>query len=429
MKPTARSVMLSAVLLVMALVWPQGDFWAALIGVTAAAFIMDAVLGFSTPRPQARRRVQPVLPVRRRCRVGVELRNEAGRSLRLDLRDELPESFRGPAEEKNVSLAPKQALAWEYTAQPNRRGECRFGRLRCLVSSPLGLWQIRRALAEPETVRVYPDYKAIAEYLDLLADQRSRQSGLRRTQRRGEGLEFLQLRDFRDGDSIRQVDWKATAKRRSLISREYTEERDQHIVFLLDTGGRMRTKDGVLSHFDHALNALLLLAYVALRQGDTISVQTFGPSQRWIGGLRGTTAINHLLNEVYDLHSQAGAGDYVDAVQALLSRQRKRALVVLITNLHASDEDLVPAVQLLRARHVVLVASLRESALGEMANEPPDTFEQALGVAGAHRYIAARQALAARLTTSAQLVADCTPDQLPTQLVNGYWSLKRAGVL
>ena len=429
MKPAGRALYLVGALLTVALLWPDAPFWNAALGLVAAVYIVDALLGFRRPSPDARRRVPPILPVRSRHTVALELVNPHASALRIHVQDAVPVSFKAAENAVELDLSPGERVLWEYEVQPTERGPARFGQVHVQVASPLGLWWIQRLLGHADEVRVYPDFRAITQYLHLVADQQSQRLGLRRTQRRGEGLEFQQLREFRDGDSIRQIDWKATARRRELISREYAEERDQGVVFMLDTGGRMRAQDGALSHFDHALNALLLLAYVALRQGDVVSLQTFGPTHRWIGGLRGVTAINRLLNELYDLQSEAGAGDYTTAAETLMAKQRKRSLVVMLTNLRQADSDLLPAVQLIRSRHAVLVASLRERSVDDALKQDVVTFDDALTVLGANRYQEQRRRLMARLATSAQLVRDCTPDELPAELVNGYWSLKRAGVL
>jgi uncharacterized protein (DUF58 family) len=131
----------------------------------------------------------------------------------------------------------------------------------------------RRARRSP---RVFPNFARIAHYTLLATDNRLSQIGILQRRRRGEGMEFQQLRDYRQDDAPRQIDWKASARVGRLISRDYQDERDQQIVFLLDCSARMRARDGDLSHFDHTLNALLLLAYVALRQGDAVGLATFG---------------------------------------------------------------------------------------------------------------------------------------------------------
>ena len=118
----------------------------------------------------------------------------------------------------------------------------------------------------------------------LGAETASRAVGAHVKRRRGEGTDFHQMRDYRVGDSLRQVDWKATARMRRLISREYQDERNQHLLMVIDTGRRMLARDGELSHFDHVLNAALVVSYLALRQGDAVGLLASGGDQtRYVG--------------------------------------------------------------------------------------------------------------------------------------------------
>src|SRR5690606_11199118 len=166
----------------------------------------------------------------------------------------------------SLQLLPKQKAQVEYTLRPLQRGPLQLGQCYLRVKSPLGLWNISYQSGNGDDIKVYPDFSAITGYTILATENHTSQIGIRKAQRRGTGMEFQQLREYRLGDSLRQLDWKATSRRQQLISREYQDERDQHIVLLLDSGQRMRTQDDELSHFDHALNALLLVSFIALRQ-------------------------------------------------------------------------------------------------------------------------------------------------------------------
>jgi uncharacterized protein (DUF58 family) len=252
---------------------------------------------------------------------------------------------------------------------------------------------------------------------------------VRQRQRRGQGLEFHQLREFREGDSLRQIDWKATARQRTPIAREYQDERDQQIIFMLDCGRRMRSQDGELAHFDHALNACLLLSYVALRQGDAVGLCTFASDQpRYLSPVKGSGQLNVLLNTVYDLHSSQRSADYQAAITQLLSRQKRRALVVLVTNLRdEDDEELLTAVKRLGKQHRVLVASLREDVLDNLRDVPVQTLPEALAYCGTVVYLNARGELHERLSAHGVPVLDARPGELGTQLVTQYLSLKRSG--
>ncbi|MFT3928946.1 MAG: DUF58 domain-containing protein [Spongiibacteraceae bacterium] len=229
---------------------------------------------------------------------------------------------------------------------------------------------------------------------------------------------------------MRQIDWKASARYQKPISREYQEERDQEIIFLLDCGRRMRAKDGELSHFDHALNAMLVTSHVALRQGDAVGLLSFAGNERWFAPLKGRSNIERLLHRVYDLHSSTATSDFLSAAQQLITRQRKRALIVLMTAIRAEDsEDLQAALALLQRKHLVLVANLRECELEQKMQQPITTLNSALLYAGIAQAQNAQQNLFARLRQQRVNLIDALPQHLHRELVNQYWQMKMSGVL
>ncbi len=429
MRPTWGGLTLIAIFLIAAVVWPDPQSWlvptAALLGI----FGFDGAWARQIDGLQVQRRIAPNLSVNRESPVRLDIRNNGPREVQVQVTDELPERCYCADLPQIMRLRPHEAAEVCYNMVPTRRGDASFGRVVCLLRSPLGLWQVRRRFGSEETIKVYPDFAAIASYLEFLGDQQTVRLGIRKSQRRGEGLEFHQLREYRNGDTLRQVDWKATARRGALISREYHEERDQRVLFLIDSGRRMRTRDDSLSHFDHALNGMLLLAYVALRQGDSVGLKLFGAETKWVPPQRGVTAVNVLLNETYDLHSGAESADYITAAEELMSRQRKRALVVLMTNLREEDADLRPALKLLGKRHVVVLANLRERVLDETLRHRPAGFREALRLAASHDYLAERKQFQSQCLPLAHVVLDCTADELPVKVVNAYWQVKRSGRL
>jgi uncharacterized protein (DUF58 family) len=279
-------------------------------------------------------------------------------------------------------------------------------------------------------VRIYPNFGAVAKYTLLAADNRLNQMGIRKHRRRGEGQDFHQLREYRQGDPLRQIDWKASARLRKLISREYQEERDQEIIFLLDCGHRMLARDDELSHFDHSLNAILLLAYVALRQGDSVAFGSFSGQQRWLQPIKGIGMINHLFNTLYDLQPSTQVPDYATAATQLLLRQKKRALVILLTNLRDEDNaDLLPAIRLLQQRHLVLVASMQEQVLSQELDKPITDFEQALRHAATRDYLQSRSQAVEALRASGVMCLDVIPRELSVALVNQYLDIKATAKL
>ena len=198
---------------------------------------------------------------------------------------------------------------------------------------------------------------------------------------------------------------------------------------MLDCGRRMRSQDGELSHFDHALNACLLLSYVALRQGDAVGISTFASDQpRYLAPVKGTGQLNVLLNSVYDLDSSKHSADYQGAVTRLLARQKRRALVLLITNLRDEDDDeLLSAVKRLSQQHRVLVVSLREDLLDAQRQATVQTLPEALTYCGTLAYLNDRAELHERLSAHGVPVAEARPEELGAELVTRYLALKKAG--
>ncbi|WKD50232.1 DUF58 domain-containing protein [Microbulbifer spongiae] len=362
------------------------------------------------------------------------LRNSGPRLLQLSVCDSVPQQLASTWLPCRAQLQPGQEVSIEYTLVPHRRGSANFGRIEILADSPWGLWQTRAWLGQEQSVKVYPNFLGISSLQALSTEQTLRRLGLHQQQRRGEGMDFRQLREYRRGDSQRQVDWRASSRLRKLISREYQDERDQEILYMLDCGRRMRAKDGKLSHFDHALNGLLLSAYVAIKQGDAVGLQAFAAGHDSSGGqlppVKGESAINLLLNNVYDLHSGTGSADYSGAAQQLLSQHKRRSLVILITNLRDEDsEELLAAVGLLTRSHLVMVASLRETAVDHLVQQRIGDFAGAVDYAAARDFLHRRTRLLQQLQAHNVLVVDSRPESLHQALIEAYWCLKRSGRL
>ena len=329
-----------------------------------------------------------------------------------------------------ISLIPNRFSICRYRVRPMMRGNATFHPAYVLLPSPLGFWNFRRFVGKSTTVKVFPDFAAIGHLRLLATDNLTSQMGIKLKQRRGEGLEFHQLREYQENDDIRRIDWKATARKRKLIAKDYQDERDQQIILMLDCGRRMRPKDGQLSHFDHALNATLLLGYVALRQGDAVGVMSFSGQKRWLPPQKGMTTINGISRALYDLHSTTEASDYSLAAQELMRLQRKRSLVILLSNVHdENSDDLAAALKLLQKKHLVVLANVRESVLDHIMTEAITSFDQAIRYAGTLDYLVTRKRIRDNFVKQGMLCLDTTPQKLPIELVNQYLGIKGSGKL
>ncbi|NUU34919.1 DUF58 domain-containing protein [Pseudomonas sp. C2B4] len=402
--------------------------WGLLLALLVLA-LLDAIRLKRLPSPRVQRHLPGSLALGRWSEIALEVEHDFTQPLDLQLFDHVPDGLSFDNLPLSMPLLPDQRCRTGYRLRPLKRGHFSFEHCEVNLPGPLGLWSDKRLLNVTDHTRVYPDFAHLYGGQLLAVDNWLSQLGVRQRQRRGQGLEFHQLREFREGDSLRQIDWKATARQRTPIAREYQDERDQQIIFMLDCGRRLRSQDGELAHFDHALNACLLLSYVALRQGDAVGLSTFASDQpRYLAPVKGSGQLNVLLNTVYDLSSSQRSADYQAAITQLLARQKRRALVVLVTNLRdEDDEELLTAVKRLSKQHRVLVASLREDVLDHLRETPVQTLPEALVYCGTVDYLNARAELHERLSAHGVPVLDARPGELGTQLVTQYLSWKRSG--
>ena len=404
--------------------WPAVTILAVVAAIDAAGTVM-------MPTPDVTRSAPKSVSLAAWEQVHIRIQNRSTSTrLRALVFDHYPASVAAEGLPYEVTVRPDRYADIAYSIRPTERGPCTFTACELRMASYLGLWWKRRLVPVETTLRCYPNYSTISKLLAYEVDNRLSLAGVRLTRRRGEGIEFHQLRDYRDGDSMRSIDWKATARVSRLIAREYQDERDQQIVFMLDCGRRMLAKDDEISHFDHTLNAMLLLSYVALRQGDSAGVMTMGEDRSWLAPRKGVGAITTLLNHVYDIQPKAVEVDYLAAATEIAVRQRRRALIVLLTNVREEDsDDLRKAAQLLKRRHLLIIGSMRERVLDDTVAADISGFDDALLFAATHQYLDARRESQNMLRANGVYVEDCLGEELPARITNRYLAIKRSGVL
>ncbi|MDQ1919637.1 DUF58 domain-containing protein [Massilia pseudoviolaceinigra] len=395
-----------------------------------AVACVDAWISRKAPLLRVERELAGVWPVGTWNKVTLKLHNEGARHVALDLYDDYPATWAMEGLSHRSQIAPGAYAAVSYSLCADQRGPASFGPAHLRVRSPLRLWQRVHRIGAPSTIKVFPDFSKLLGHTLSATDRRAPAAGAIRKRRRGEGTDFRQLREYRDGDSMRSIDWKATARRQKPITREYQEERDQQVVFLLDTGRRMLARDDTTTHFDHALNAVLTLGFLAQKQGDAVGLMTFGGETRWVAPLKGRNGLDRLLGAVYDVQPSEMAPDYLQAATNLLNRLSKRAFVVIITNLHDEDDTaLRSACELMSSKHLVICASLREKVMDGARSKAVDTFPSALRYSATVHYLQQRREAIRRLGIRAERLIDITPDQLSAALVNRYLDIKESGQL
>src|SRR5688572_10896696 len=416
--------------------WASTAFAALLLLLTIADVFLTR-RAWRQSEVRMKRRLPSAFAIGVRQLVHLQFENTGKRVLQFEVFDHCDTGLNFVGLPAQIRTQPGKCVDIAYEVTPTRRGEINFATADIRIRSRLGFCEVLERAGDSEARRSYPDFAQVARYAWLAGDRRLQEIGIKTYQQRGEGTDFKQLAEYRYGDPVRHIDWKATMRQHKPILREFQDERDQCVMLLIDCGRRMRAYDieaGVRSgHFDHVLNAVMLLSYVALRQGDAVGALTFGTppgDERLFAPRKGAHALNALMGELYSVQPSPTHSDYVSVAQDLLRRQRKRSLVIVITNFRDEDSsELAQAMKLLRSRHLVMLASLRESVVGDLIAGPLHPPEAALDVGSAHLYEQSRRDAFNRLAARDALMVDAEPARLGIELVNRYQAVKRAGMI
>lgn len=434
MVPTRRLALFALLATVVALV--AGYFaslrpalWA-LDGALVLGALIDVAFAAGR-RVDIDRQAAAIFSVGRPNLVTLHLRNRGGRSLRGTVADDPLEACAATGNPGTFELAGHGTTAVRYELLPERRGPRAFGAVRVRYPSPLGLVARQERVELEAPVDVYPDVHA-ARSLELLRRQGRQDARLGSLRVRGGDTEFERLRPYQVGDEIRHVDWRASARRDDLTVRQFQAESNQNVVFAIDVGRSMRGDTGGLTAIDHALNAALLTADVALRGGDKAGLMVFDEVPRkFVPPTGGRAGGRRLTRAVYDLEAGLGATDYHAAMAYLRAQVRVRSLFIVFTNLlePRSAKELATAVKGLLPRHLPLCVLLRDTDLESLATSPPAFVDDLYVRAAAAESLAWRDSLIRGLRNAGVLVLDAKPGDLTPVLVKGYLDVKARRLL
>ncbi len=383
--------------------------------------------------PKVERALLDRLVVGRPARAELLVHNARPGKLRLRLRDTPPSALVLEPGELAADLGPYARAKLAYTITPARRGSFELGDVYLQIEGPLGLGALRTRVPLREAVRVYPDVLgARGDELQLrLRNQHS--AGARQVRQLGGGGEFAQLREYVAGDPFRDLDWKSTAKRRRPVTRVLQQERSQTILLCLDVGRMMagRMDDGAtragVTKLDHALDAALMLAWFALRQGDYVGLVVFGAGvSAFVPPGRGAGHYARLLEASFDAEAQPTFVNFRTLVAFVRTRVKKRALVVLFSDL-LDEEHAMPLAEtaaVLRQKHLPLCVTLEEPVAVRLADAPARDVSDVHARAAAADLLMDRERVKAHLTKNGVGLVEASASELALSTVRRYLEIK-----
>ncbi len=427
--PTGRTAVAVGVLAVVAAFVPG---WVVGIGggLLIAAVVTDRAL---TPAPWSvgvSRELPTVLPLDGDGEVVWRVSNPGSRRLTVQLADELAPSLGASSRAVQLTVLPSGRGRASSDLTPVRRGTFTPSRIDVRVAGPLGMSSRQASRRVDGRVEVHPSFRSRKAAELRVRRARLLDEGLRAVRARGGDTDFEALREYVQGDEYRHVDWSATARAGTPIVRTYRAERNQRVLVLLDTG---RTVAGLVEgvpRLDHGMDATLALATVATHLGDRIGLLSFGADVRTVVPPRQDRGqMRRLSTALHALEPELAESSYRAAIRETLARFRRRALIVLITELapEAVEETLLPALPILVRDHAVIVASVRDPALDRLLTASVDDAEAAYGAAAASEVLAARERAAARLRGLGVSVVDAAPEELAAALADRYLDVKARG--
>ncbi len=434
MVPTKRLAALGGVITLVAIV--AGYLEAArrplfgLDAVVVLAVVADALL-VRGRRIEVARHVPSIFSVGRPNAVTIELKNISARRLRGVVSDDPVAATSASGIPATFELPARATARITYELTPTRRGARELSAVTVRYGSPLGLIDQQERTALPANVDVYPDVHA-ARALELLRRQGRKDARLGSLRVRGGDTEFERLRPYQRGDEVRHVDWRSTARRDDLTVRQFQAESNQNVVFALDIGRGMRGESNGLTSVDHALNAALLTADVALRGGDKAGLMAFDAEPRtFVAPAGGRSAGRKLTRAVYALEAGFEATDYRAAMTFLQTQVRARSLLVVFTNLlePRSAKDLASSLKALLPRHLPLCVLMRDTDVEALATAPALTTEDLYVRAAAAESLAWRDGLIRSLKSAGVIVLDARPENVTPDLVNRYLEVKARRLL
>lgn len=354
--------------------------------------------------------------------------NESRRRLRGVVRDAWQPTAGASGNRHRVTLAPGERVLLRTPLLPRRRGDLRSVGVTVRLRGPLGLAARQRTRQVEGRVRSLPPFESRKHLPSRLARLRDL-DGRAAIRVRGQGTEFDSLREYVRGDDVRSIDWRASARSRNVVVRTWQPERDRRVVLVLDTSRTSAGRVGDVPRLDSGLDAALLLAALATRAGDRVDFVAGDRRVRTrlrFSGARDIAA--QLQDATADLEPVIAEADWDALAGAVTTLGRQRALVVLLTPLEPSaiEEGLLPVLATLTRHHRVVLASVRDPELAELAAERT-TLEGVYDAAAAEQVIGRRRRTADLLRTLGVDVLDA--DDLPPVLADHYLSLKARGLL
>lgn len=424
--------------IVVIVVLASGQLWpplfyvgASLLGLLALMLVIDIALLWTRRGITASRHCSQRFSNGDENPVNLQVENNYPFAVKLNIIDEIPHIFQRRDVNFSLRLKARENGTVDYTLRPTKRGVYGFGHIRAFASSPIGLVQRRFTCDEPTDVAVYPSYLMLNQYEFLAISNNLTEMGIKRIRRVGNNTEFEQIKSYVQGDDYRLINWKASARTHNLMVNVYTDERSQQIINVIDKGRIMQQAFAGMTILDYAINASLVLSYVALHRDDKAGIITFADKfNDFVKPDRGPAQMNDILECLYHQNTDFAESDYSALVVNTNHLVGRRSLLILYTNFFDYNSMLrqLPYLRQLNSRHRLVVVFFIDEERRDFISQQPrstrDYYEHSIAAKIDHEQTliinTLRQYGINSLLTS--------PQNLSVNVINRYLEMKSRGL-
>lgn len=350
----------------------------------------------------------------------------------LNVIDEIPHQFQRRDVNFKLQLAPRTTSTISYTLRPVKRGEYHFGVVNVFVSSPLGLFRRRYKMGSEVMVPVYPSFIQMRRYELLAISDRLTETGIKKIRRLGHNMEFEQIKEYVTGDDFRTINWKATARKSTLMVNHYQDERSQQVYSLIDKGRVMQMPFNGMSLLDYAINASLVISNIAIRKSDKAGIITF---QDKIGttlaaGKQGKQ-MTQIMEVLYNQKTAFRESDFSALFTHVRRKINQRSLLLLFTNFESifGLQRQLPFIRKLAHHHLVVVIFFENTEISQMVEEPATSVRGIYYKTIAEKLIYEKKLIVKELNKSGIQALLTSPDRLTVDTINKYLELKARGMI
>jgi len=414
--------------------WNRTFLYAMLLwdGLLLLAFLADWL---RLPRPQqltVRREWRSPLSISVTSPLNLSIANQSGVDIQVRVLDELPPSIWHEIKPASLNGPARTTRSVVLNYTPGTRGDLRTGKVFLRYQSVFQMAE-RWAVADLEqTVRVYPNFEHARKSAVYLARSRQIELQMRMMRLRGMGSDFESLREYREGDELRNVCWTAAARRGKLVSKTFRVERSQAVWIVLDCGRLMRARTDGYSKLDCAVDAALCLAQLALYSGDRVGLLAYGRAvnQRVMPG-RGAAQMRHIVEQLAMIHDEIPEADHVRAAASLLTMQKQRGLIIWISDLaeSAMTPEVIEAAGQMLTRHLLLFTVIAQPELKQQARLSPASAPDMYEVVAAQEMVYRRELLLGRLRERGALCMEVEPSRISAAILNQYLTVKERNLV